>query len=95
MKSFEELAYQLDRIERMVQCGWGALLTEEEAAEYLRVSIRYIRHLRAANKLAFVGIGGTTKHGCVRYRLKDLEQGAAGSNPVAPTTYKTLLTPAT
>ena len=51
-----------------------ALLTEREAAEYMRISPRTVFSLRASGKLACVKIGRS-----VRYRLAELERFIRGA----------------
>jgi excisionase family DNA binding protein len=52
--------------------GNEALLTEEEAASFLRVNPRTLRKVRDRGEIAFVRIGR-----CVRYSPKEIKQFVA------------------
>ncbi|PPF73606.1 DNA-binding protein [Pseudoclavibacter sp. Z016] len=47
---------------------WGNLLTVQQAAEYLNVSVSTVRRLRAQGQLAFVKLGSS-----VRFTPDDLD----------------------
>lgn len=77
MKSIEEMAEQLDRIEDAVIASTPRLYTERQAATLLGFSERYMAKLRAENKITFVSVGGSdARAGHIRYTPKDLRDFA-------------------
>ncbi len=51
---------------------WPALLTQEEAAQYLGIGVTKLKSLRASEQIKTVRIGDA-----VRYRLTDLDRWVA------------------